>query len=101
MDMHEPITTSIVVSHGALALFGGVVHALNAQREGKSKGMVDLSILAFISTFSGVMFALTASYLFPHEMYLSHAAAGAGGFLGVEGLSALAAYITQRITGKK
>jgi len=42
-----------------------------------------------MSSFSGVVFALTALYIFDSQ-YFTLAAAGAGGFLGVEGLSMLA-----------
>jgi len=98
--MHEPITTTAFVSHGGLASFGGVVHALNAHRSGKSNGIIDFFVLSVIASFAGVMFAIMASYFFPHEMYISHVAAGCGGFLGVEGLSALAAVVLNRITGK-
>ena len=96
--MHEPITTTVLVSHGGLAVFGAFVHALKAHRDKTSKGLLDLLILTAMSTFSGVMFAIAAGYFFPHQMYLSHAASGAGGFLGVEGLTLLALKIRDLIS---
>ena len=83
------LTPSIVLQHGAIALFGAVAHAINAHRTGKSKGVVDFVLLTIMSSFSGVVFALTALYIFDSQ-YFTLAAAGAGGFLGVEGLSMLA-----------
>lgn len=84
--MSEPITTSQVFIHGALALFGAVVHASKAHREGKSKTFIDFCTLTIMSSFSGVMFALLGLYLFQENLYLSMTMAGTGGFLGVEGL---------------
>lgn len=96
--MHEPVSTTVVAYHGILALFGGFVHALEKQRTGQSKGLRDLLVLSLISSFSGVMFALLAGYWFPHDHYLSMVAAGSGGYLGVEGMSIIAAWITRLIT---
>ena len=91
---------SLVISHGVLALFGGVVHALKAYRGGETKGPMDVMVLAIISAFSGVIFAILALYFFPHQMYLSHAAAGAGGFLGVESLTLVAMKIRDMLANK-
>jgi flavodoxin len=85
--MNEPITTAQVAVHGSLALFGAVVHASKAYRDGKSKTWVDFFTLTIMSSFSGVMFALVGLYFFADQVYLSTAMAGVGGFLGVEGLT--------------
>ena len=100
VDMHEPITTTVVATHAGLAVFGGIVHALTAHRSGKTRGFMDIMLLAIISSFAGVMFAILATHYFPHQMYLSHAAAGMGGFLGVEGLSFLALRVRDLVAGK-
>jgi len=89
--MTEPITTmtastSLVFKHGLLALFGAIAHAINAHRMGKTKNFLDFVLLTVLSSFSGVIFALIALHTFDNE-YLTLAAAGSGGFLGVEGMS--------------
>jgi len=40
-----------------------------------------------MSSFSGVMFAIIGLHIFDHQLYLSMAMAGTGGFLGVEGMA--------------
>lgn len=90
---HEPaalLASSYVLKHAALAVFGGLVHALSAYRSGQTKGISDVVILTVISSFSGIMFALLALHTFPNQVYFTFAAAGAGGFLGVEGLTIMA-----------
>lgn len=98
--MTEPITTALtigtIVKHGILAFFGAMVHAISAHRSGKSKGIMDFFLLTVMSSFSGVIFALIALQFFNNE-YLSLAAAGSGGFLGVEGLSVLASKIRDQL----
>lgn len=89
----EPLlAASSLVKHGALAVFGAVAHAINAHRLGRSKGLIDFLLLTILSSFSGVLFALAALYFFENQ-YITLAAAGSGGFLGVEGLTML----TQKI----
>lgn len=75
-----------MVKHGIIALFGAMAHAINAHRKGTSKGILDFLLLTVMSSFSGVIFALLALQFF-HNEYLTLAAAGSGGFLGVEGLT--------------
>ena len=91
-SMFEPssavFTTSAVAKHAAIACFGAVTHAINAHRMGKSKGLLDFILLTIMSSFSGVIFALVALHTTENQ-YLTLAAAGSGGFLGVEGLSIL------------
>lgn len=84
------------VAHGALAVFGAIVHASKAHREGTSKTFMDFIILTLMSSFSGVMFALIGFEMFGHESYLSLAMAGTGGFIGVEGMTMIVTYITAR-----
>jgi uncharacterized membrane protein YqgA involved in biofilm formation len=95
--MHEPITTVQIATHGGLALFGAIVHAAKAHREGKSKTFLDFVTLTVMSSFSGVMFAFMGLYLFEHQAYLSMAMAGTGGFLGVEGMT----FIIDKLFTKK
>ena len=96
MNMHNTIGTSIIVKHGILALFGGIVHALNSYREGKSKSFLDVIILTIISSFSGVLFSFIALHFYDSS-YFSLAVAGSGGFLGVEGLGYLTKFIKKAV----
>lgn len=75
--------------HGMIAIFGAIVHAARAHRLGQSKGLLDFVLLTLMSSFSGVVFALVAFQFFDNP-YMTLALTGAGGFLGVEGLSYLA-----------
>ncbi len=84
--MHEPVTATAVAVHGGLAFFGAVAHALDAHRKGESKTLLDFGLLTIMSSFSGVMFAIMGFQLFEHQVYMSMAMAGTGGFLGVEGM---------------
>lgn len=83
----EP-TWGKVATHGAVAFFGALTHASYAHRRGESKGVVDFLLLTFMSSFSGVIFALVAIQAFDNQ-YMTLAVTGAGGFLGVEGLTLL------------
>lgn len=92
-NMAEPVTATLTIAtickHGILAIFGALAHAINVHRSGGSKGLVDFILLSIMSSFSGVIFALLALQFFNNE-YLTLAAAGSGGFLGIEGLTVLA-----------
>lgn len=83
------ITGAALMKHGAVAIFGAVVHALNAYRNGGAKSFVDMAMLTIISSFSGVIFAFVAFHVFGEDSYLTLAIAGSGGFLGVEGMAVL------------
>lgn len=83
----EPATTKIIVVHGALAVFGAMVHAAKAHRDGTSKTVIDFLTLTAMSSFSGVMFALLGLHMFGEQSYLTMAMAGTGGFLGVESMT--------------
>lgn len=84
------------VAHGALAVFGAIVHASKAHRDGTSKNLLDFCILTIMSSFSGVMFALIGFEMFGHESYLSLAMAGTGGFVGVEGMTFIVSFLTNK-----
>ncbi len=58
---------------------------------------MDLLMLTIVSSFSGVLFSLIALQFFDSE-YLTLAAAGAGGYGGVEGLTMLSKKIREAIT---
>lgn len=83
------ITGAALTKHGIVAIFGAIVHALNAYRNGGAKSFVDMIMLTIISSFSGVMFAFVAFHIFGEDSYLTLAIAGSGGFLGVEGMAIL------------
>lgn len=94
--MHEPISSSAIAAHGWIAIFGAITHALNAQRMGKTKNWKDFIVLMVMSSFTGVMFSLVGLHYFPHDIYISMAAAGTGGWIGVEGLAWLSELIKKK-----
>ena len=98
--MNEPITTTQIIIHGGLALFGAVTHALNAHRRGESKTFLDFIALTLMSSFSGVMFAVVALHFFQGQAYISMAIAGTGGFLGVEGMGLIVEKLKRAINSK-
>lgn len=85
--MHEPISTAQIAAHGGIALFGAIVHAAKAHRQGTSKTLIDFLILTLMASFTGVMFSFIGIYLFADNLYVSMCMAGTGGFLGVEGMT--------------
>jgi hypothetical protein len=85
--MESSLNLAQFLTHGILALFGALVHASKAYRAGETKSALDYLALVVMSSFSGVMFALLALYLFNEPSYLTMAMAGTGGFLGVEGMT--------------
>lgn len=98
--MQEPITLTILAKHlifGAMAIIGGLIHALIAYRRGETRGIVDFTALALISGFAGVMWSLLALIYFPDNLYAIAFASGMGGFLSTEGLSMLTNYIKLRL----
>lgn len=94
--MSEPISTSALATHGALALFWAIVHALDAHRKGQSKTFTDGIILIVMSSFAGVMFTILGLHLFPTSTYLVYAMSGAGWYIGVEGMSMVIKYIKSK-----
>ena len=91
----EYINTMVALKHGILAVFGGIVHALSAYRKGETRGLFDIIVLSVISSFTGVIFALIALYLYP-EGYLTYAIAGVGGYVGVEGMAWITEFIKKK-----
>lgn len=99
--MSEPVSSlavSSVATHGVLALFGALAHAINAHRTGQTKGFLDFVALIILSSFSGVIFALLALHTFDSQ-YITLAASGSGGFLGIEGVTFLAPKVRNLIAG--
>lgn len=92
METLHTYFTGPILAHGIMAFFGAIAHASRAYRNGESKGLLDFFLLTIMSSFSGIVFALVASSM-TDSQYFTLAAAGSGGFLGVEGLSVLAAKI--------
>lgn len=92
----EPVSISIATKHGILAIFGGIIHALSAYRRGETRGLLDILILATISSFTGVIFALVALNIYS-DNYLTYAIAGVGGFIGVEGMAWITDYVKSKI----
>jgi hypothetical protein len=90
--MHDTIDSAVnsspIITHGIMAVFGAVANALRAHRNGESKGFWDFVMLTVMSSFSGVIFGLLAANTFDNQ-YMTLAAAGAGGLLGVDALTTL------------
>lgn len=84
------------ITHGVLAVFGALVHASKAHQDGTTKNPVDLLAIVFMSSFSGVMFALVGLEFFGHGSYVTLAMAGAGGYVGVEGMSFILMYLGKK-----
>lgn len=95
-DMSDLLLSPIASKHAMLALLGGIVHALMSYRSGETKSPADLLILSIISAFTGVIFALIAMHFFPGT-YLTYASAGFGGFIGVEGMAYLTAFLKKKL----
>lgn len=89
VNHNEAIAASPIVTHGVVAFFGALVHALNAHRNGDTKNAIDVVMLTIISSFSGAMFALVGLHFLGDGSYFTLAIAGSGGFLGVEGMSVI------------
>ncbi len=85
------------LAHGLIALFGAIVHALEANRKGKTKSFLDFISLTIMSSFSGVIFGLVALQLIPEQSYFTAAIAGTGGYIGVEGMGLLIPIIKNRL----
>ena len=95
--MPEQIPTAQIFTHGAIAFFGAITHALSAHRKGQSKTFADFISLTLMSSFSGVMFSLVGLHLFAGDTYATLAMAGTGGFLGVEGMGWLVEKVKKMI----
>jgi hypothetical protein len=92
--------SQLLYAHGLMAMLGALVHAANAHRTGVSKSFVDFVLLAFMSSFSGIMFFLVST-AFLDSGYLTIALTGAGSYMGMEGLtwiiSVLKTILTTRV----
>lgn len=89
------------IAHGLLAIFGAFVHATQVYRDRKAKKtIIDFLSLAFMSSFSGIMFSLIGLSMFGTNSYLTLAMAGTGGFMGVEGMAVVIEYIKNRTKAK-
>lgn len=95
MEQHISAATPYI-AHGALALFGAFTHAAIVYRKGDTKNLLDFLVLLAMSSFGGVMFALVGFEMFGPYSYISMAMAGTGGFLGVEGMTYIIAYVTKK-----
>lgn len=78
-----------------MAIIGAIAHAINQHRTGKSKGLLDFFLLAVMSSFFGVMFGFLAVGLAPANEYFTMAAAGVGGWLGIESMGLIMVYINK------
>lgn len=88
-DIATTLTASAVFKHALLAIFGGFAHAINAQRNGQTKNLMDFILLTLLSSFFGVLFGLIGLAILPNNEYLTLALAGTGGWLGIEGAAIL------------
>lgn len=95
--MSEPLSTTAIVNHSIIALFGGLTHAINKHRNGESKTMLDFILLTIMSSFFGVMFGFIAISLYPTNEYLTMAVAGSGGWFGIESTGVLFSIISSKI----
>jgi len=95
----EIITLTAVGKHAGIVFFGAIVHAAMAHRKGTSKTISDFITLTIMSSFSGVMFAFLALYIFgENQHYITMMMAGTGGFLGVEGMTIIVNKLRELIT---
>jgi uncharacterized membrane protein HdeD (DUF308 family) len=86
MEPTGGITAAALLKHGMIALFGGVAHAINASRNGETKGWTDFTFLTILSSFFGLLFGFIAIHFLGANEYLTVSISGVGGFLGVESL---------------
>lgn len=81
----------------ALATFGGIARYLTAyESSGKKFAFRYLITSAFISGFSGYMFALLGVSMNMPQPFL-YMMAGVGGFMGEQALKFLSEYVTQKM----
>lgn len=93
----EDISIGLLAKHGSLAVFWAIVHALSAHRTWKSKTFLDFITLTIMSSFTWVMFTLLALHTMPQSPYLVYAMSGTGGYLGIEWMSMIVAFIKNKI----
>lgn len=85
--------TAPFIAHGILAVFGAVVHALNAVKSGKSKTWADHLILGTVASFAGVMFGIAGIYWFGAGSYPALLVTGVGGYMGPQGMAYIQDYV--------
>ena len=95
--MIEPISSTQIAAHGWLAVFGAIVHALNAHRKWTSKSFLDFVVLIIMSSFTWVMFTILALHLFPSATYLVFAMSWAGWYLWVEWMGMVVWYLKKKV----
>lgn len=86
-SMTEPTSTisiTVILKHGVIAVFGGIAHAINAHRQGESKGVLDFMLLAVLSSFFGILFGFIALHFLGSNEYATLSVSGIGGWLGIE-----------------
>lgn len=71
-----------IAIHGFAALFGAIANTMKCEK----KTFWSIMTSFIVSSFSGFIFGLLAVYFFGDQTYLTTAIAGAGGFLGNEGM---------------
>jgi hypothetical protein len=99
--MTEPVSTTFSLAELSklmiIPVIGALAHALDSVRTGKTKSLRDFFILSFISGFSGLMFLLLALAAAPNNIYVIGLVAGAGGWLGVEGMATITNFVKRTI----
>jgi len=95
-----PNTVSPFIIHFFLAIFGALVHASKAYRDGKSKTWIDHFLLAIMASFSGVMVGLIGIYWFGVDSYLALTMTGIGSYAGTESLTFVMKYVFDKFKTK-
>lgn len=85
---------------GLMAIFGGLAHAINAHREGKSRTPADFILLTLMSSFFGFIIGFIGLSLFKENIYAIMAMSGVGGWLGVESKTMLSAWLSTFLNKK-
>lgn len=96
--MHDVLAQEAApyIAHGTLALFGAVVHALNAYREDKTKSIKDHLVLGTIASFTGVVFGLVGISMFGAASYPALILTALGGYVGPPGMTYMTTYILEK-----
>ncbi len=101
MDHINDILTKIPVQgyYAVIAMVGGIARYLNSYKDGQLHFSLPIFFAsAFVSGFSGLMFALLGdSMLLPNP--LPHIMAGVGGFFGDQTMKLVMEYITNKKIG--
>lgn len=100
MEVVTSFLSSMVAKIGLMAIFGGLAHAINAHREGKSRNASDFILLAIMSSFFGFIIGFIGMSLFKENIYILMAMSGVGGWLGVESKTLLQSWLGSILTKK-